>query len=262
MKRVLAGLRRCYSTRSVVGALSVAVLVSVLAVGVETSVPDALIESIISMPPGTLAAMHEFIGAADAPDIDPDARSAMLADPQAWFYDNHGITFEGAVLWTADLTVSPPEEGAEWLFESQYLGEEPLRMEGIVLSGPELCLFIQTPHGDGPQGEAAEAITGRFLDAITGRSEEDWNGLLEIVQDVNRGSPEDKAFFSSGTREFLIGSGLRLSGANTRLLVVNIPLGCEYAAVHFGPIPEGYVLELQGLALIGESVVLVHKMLF
>ena len=263
MNSVLAGLRRCGSARCVVGVFTVVALVSVLAVGIETSVPDGWIRAIIDMQEETLVAMRSFVEAADSPDIDAETRSEMLANPHAWVEQNFEITIEGAILWTVDINVTPPEDGQAWLFESYYLGDDPMMQEAVVFSGPNLCLFIQTSQGgDGTPGLGAAAITQRFLEVISGRSEEEWNGLLKIVQEMNRGSEEEQSFFKAQTRAALINFNQRLSGANTRLQVVAIAPGIEYGAVHFGEIPEGMVMTPQGLTLVGDSVLLVYNALF
>ncbi len=262
MNRVLAESRRHPLARCVAAVFVAVALVSVLMVGVETSVSDAVIRDIISMPDGTLPAMRAFIEAVDSPDIEPEARSAMLANPHVWFEEHFGITFEGAVLWTVDKTVLPPEDGQPWFFESRYLGDDPLPQEGLVFSGPDLSLFIQTAQSDGPEGGEPGVIMQRFLEVISGRSQDDWNRLLEIVQEVNRGTVEQQQAFLNDTRAELINYNQRLSAAGTGLYAVDLKLGEEYGGVHFGPVPEGMVLNGQGLAFIGVSAMLVYNSVF
>jgi hypothetical protein len=262
--RMRSSSRRCSMARYVPGVGVVAVLVafSLLTGGTETSVPDEAIRDIISMPEGTPSAMREFVQIADSPDMDVDVRNEMLANPHVWFEENYGIILDDAVLWTVDFSVAPPEDERPWLYESEYLGDDPLMKEAVVFSGPNLCLFIQISEDAGASGGGSDAVTQRFLEVISGRSEEEWNNLRSIVLDVNRANDEEQTLFKEQTRQALINYNQRLSGANSRLLVVDLALGNEYGAVRFGEIPTGMVMTPQALTVIGESVAIVYNSLF
>lgn len=260
--RMRSSSRRCCAARYVPGVVAVLIALSLFISGTETSVPDEAIQDIISMPGGTLGAMREFVEIADSTDVDVDARNEMLANPHVWFEQNYGITLDDAVLWTVDFTVAPPEDERPWLYESEYLGDDPLMKEAIVFSGPNLCLFIQTSEDADASGERSDAVTQRFLEVISGRSEEEWNSLRSIVLDVNRGDDEEQALFMEQTRQALINYNQRLSGANSRLLVVDLALGNEYGAVRFGEIPTGMVMTPQALTIIGEGAAIVYNSLF
>lgn len=264
MRKMSGTSRRSKSVWSLSGSLVVLlVVVAVGGGGEETTVPDELIRDIVAMPEGTLAWMQEFVQTADELlESDPAARSAMVADPDLWFEETHGVLFEDAVLWAVDLSVSS-EEDAAWLFVSEYLGDGELLDVGIGLTGPELTLFIQAATDPAASSGPPDAITQRVLGVIGSRPDAEWNALRAIVLDANLpGESERKTLLKGETRQALINQGQRLSSQSTRLIVVDHAAGDAAEAVHMPELPFGMIRTPQAITVFGESVLLVYNSLF
>ena len=107
MKRVMhRRSRRALPARFVLGTLLLVFAVA-LASGGQT-VRDQFIAQIIGAPDGMFEAMHAFVETADSLfETDPDAYAEMLANPDAWFEVEYGITLKNASIWTVDLTFEP-----------------------------------------------------------------------------------------------------------------------------------------------------------
>ncbi len=244
---------------AILGFLAIVVF-GLAGVAEDISVSDELLQTFIAAPDGTLTAMQDFVTQADALyESNPEVRAEMLADPHGWILDNYGIEVTSAVFWTVDLMVPPPLEGAAWLFDSPYLGDGALLPPAIVLSGPELALFIQVPESATPATTTPMSLTQRYLEIIGGRPDSELNNLQAIVLDMNsRASEEEVTLFKEETRRALLNYNQRMSAGETRLLVVDIPLGMspDYNAVHFGLIPDGTILAPAALAYIGDTCVI------
>jgi len=254
MKRVMhAGPQRAAPVHSVLGALLLVFAVAFVAGG--QTVRDQLIAGIIGAPDTMFEAMHAFVESADALfETDPDAYAERLANPDAWFEAEYGITLKNASVWTIDLTFEPPTDGALWLFESPYVGDGTLQDQGLFFSGPGLAMMLRVVGDDeASDAEPAGSYTQQFLEIISSRSEDALATMRTVTLRANLpGDNLERQAILEQPRETFYSAGVTLSAASTELLVIDLAVGVEYGAVHFGEILEGQVRAPNGFVVFGE----------
>jgi len=259
MKTTMRSKPRC-SLSVLLSSLLLVTAITLPLLGQESALRDTVIGQIVKMDDGTISEMIAFVDEADALlDTDPGAREAMLVDPMAWFAGRE-IGFRDAIVWTIDLTIDPPD-AEPWLFISPYSGDQDLKQEALVFSGSEVATIFQVSDTAAPGATSPTEPVQSILEQISARSESEWEALRRAVLGLNLpGSTEERAFAVLQTRMYLDQvAGVQLSSGNTKVTSVLIPLGEEYGAVHFGEIPEGQILMATGIAIVGDSAVIIYN---
>jgi len=259
MRKMSARVRGPRWMQLLVTALAALSVLALVGSGEQTTVPEEIVRDVVRMQTGTLALMREFVSIADALlEADPETRSAMVADPHAWFEAEHGVVFEDAMLWVVDLAV-PSEGEAPWLYESEYLGDDVLLDVGIAFTGPDLTLFVQTAADE----DTPDEITQRVLAVIGARPEEELDALRDITLEANLPGESDlELLLKLDTRQALINRNQRLSSQSTRLLVIEHAAGTAAGAVFMPEPPFGMIRAPQAITVFGESVLLIYNSLF